>query len=166
MNQNTCKSKAVWCHPCTDVQLDKKSKALLDWGQMKFLPTEVVALAIQRYSDHRYMLARRGPHESGAGNWEFPGGKIEAGETQPAALVREIFEEFQIVLEPSNLLFIGSHLFDYPAKTIHLHLWKLVVHKEPKMQLLEHDQIAWCTPSEMADFKISPADIYFINKLL
>lgn len=133
---------------------------------MQTPPTEVVALAMQRSTDQRYMIARRGPEESGAGYWEFPGGKIEAQETQPVALVREIFEEFQVVINAKELIFVDSYLFSYPSKLIHLHLWKIIVRAEPQLQLIEHDQITWCTPKEMTSYKISPADIYFINKLL
>ncbi len=133
---------------------------------MQNTPTDVVALAMQRSTDQRYMIARRGPAESGAGNWEFPGGKMEADETQPVALVREILEEFQVMINPEDLNFVDSHLFSYPTRVIRLHLWKIVVLAVPQMQLIEHDQIAWCTPKEMAGYNISPADVFFINKLL
>lgn len=133
---------------------------------MSSLPTEVVALALQRESDQRYLLARRSPGSSGAGHWEFPGGKIEEGETQTEALVREINEELCFKLDPSQLYYVASHHFKYPRRTIHLHLWKLRIKNLPNFSLNEHDQISWCTREEMKTYDISPADIYFINKLL
>ncbi len=127
---------------------------------------EVVALALQRQSDNRYMIARRGPGQSGSGDWEFPGGKIEFGETQKDALVREIAEEFSFTLFKDSLQFVDENTFAYPSRTVKLHLWLSRINSVPDFNLSDHDQIIWCTPQEMKNYKISPADIYFIDKLL
>lgn len=133
---------------------------------MSSLPLEVVALALQRKSDGCYLLAKRSLGSSGAGQWEFPGGKIELGETQTDALVREIQEELSIVIRAQDLHFVASHEFQYPLKKIRLHLWTAIVTDTPLVQLTEHDEITWRRPLEMMDLGISGADIYFINKLL
>ena len=127
---------------------------------------EVVALALQRKVDNRYMIARRGPGGSGSGFWEFPGGKIETGETQPQALVREIFEEFSFQLETKDLQFIDHNIHEYSAKKISLYLWTCQLTTIPNMKLVDHDDIAWCSPSEMQAYNISPGDVYFISKLI
>ena len=133
---------------------------------MSSLPTEVVALALQREQDQRYLIARRSPGSSGAGTWEFPGGKVENGESQIEALVREIKEELSVEFDPHRLSYVTGHLFKYPSRMIHLHLWKLIIPKSPYFILSEHDQVAWCTPTEMKVYNLSPADVYFIDKLL
>ena len=133
---------------------------------MSSLPLEVVALALQRASDGRYLLAKRSPGSSGAGQWEFPGGKIEAGETQVQALLREIAEELSISLPAQKLTFVANHIFQYPQKKIHLYLWTLKMDYVPEIQLTEHDEVTWCLPTEMQSLNISEADIYFINRLL
>ena len=127
---------------------------------------EVVALALQRKVDNRYMIARRGPGGSGAGFWEFPGGKIETGETQPQALIREIFEEFSFLLETKDLQFIDQNIHEYSGKKISLYLWTCQLMTIPNMKLVDHDDIAWCNPNEMRDYNISLGDVYFISKLI
>ena len=127
---------------------------------------EVVALALQRKVDNRYMIARRGPGGSGAGFWEFPGGKIETGETQPQALIREIFEEFSFLLETKDLQFIDQNIHEYSGKKISLYLWTCQLMTIPNMKLVDHDDIAWCNPNEMRAYNISPGDVNFISKLI
>ena len=137
---------------------------------MSSVPVEVVALALQRKSDSKYFLARRGPGNSGAGHWEFPGGKVDAGETQVEALVREIKEELAMTIDPQQLSQVGSHFFKYPTKEIHLHLWTLKTEVpldcEIFYELSEHDQVMWCRPEQMKSLLMSPADIFFNDKLL
>lgn len=127
---------------------------------------EVVALALKRKSDRKYLLARRGPDQSGAGHWEFPGGKVEPNETQPEALAREIEEELGIKLQPSKLTFVARSDFQYPQKLIQLFLWLYEIENEPRIVLTEHDQFVWCTPAEMKQYTLSPGDVYFVDKLL
>ena len=137
---------------------------------MSLEPVEVVALALQRKSDSKYFLARRSPGNSGEGHWEFPGGKVDAGETQIEALVREIKEELAMTIDPQLLSYVGAHFFKYPTKEIHLHLWtlKIEVPLDCKLfyELSEHDQVMWCRPEQMKSLSISPADIFFIGKLV
>ena len=127
---------------------------------------KVVALALQRSLDSRYMVARRAPSQSGAGFWEFPGGKIDQGETQVAALIREIQEEFGFTLKANDLSFFAENSHQYPTCKVHLFLWTAKLDIIPDMNLTDHDLVAWCKPSEMKNYNISAADVYFINKLL
>ena len=126
---------------------------------------EVVALALQRKVDNRYMIARRGPAESGAGFWEFPGGKIEPGESQINAVIREISEEFSFQLEMKNLQFVCENTHEYNGKKIRIYLWICSLEVIPEMILIDHDLIAWCNPDEMRKYSISPGDVNFIDKL-
>lgn len=128
---------------------------------------EVVALALQRTSDKKFLLARRGPDQTGAGHWEFPGGKVEKDEQQKAALSREIDEELAFKLNPEKLSFVASQSFQYPEKLVNLHLWKFVTDQTDfNFQLSEHDQVAWCLPQEMRAYELSPGDVFFVDKLL
>lgn len=133
---------------------------------MSSIAVEVVALALQRLSDGKYLLARRGPQETGAGHWEFPGGKVEANEHHKQALAREIDEELTYRFDPDLLVYVTAHTFQYPQRLIHLHLYKLVIPIEPIFTLTEHDLVSWCYPSDMKDYSLSPGDIFFIDKLL
>ncbi|MFZ3229130.1 MAG: (deoxy)nucleoside triphosphate pyrophosphohydrolase [Pseudobdellovibrio sp.] len=127
---------------------------------------EVVALALQRKSDLRFLIARRGPGQIGSGHWEFPGGKVEKNEDQKSALGREILEELNFKLDLGKLIFVSDHYYQYPGRLIHLFLWRLAVEQTPDFTLTDHDQIAWSLPEEMSQYPLSPADIYFIDKLL
>lgn len=126
---------------------------------------EVVALALLS-ADGRFMLARRGPAGSGAGEWEFPGGKIEAGETEEAALCREILEELQFDLGPYSKRKIAENLHRYPQKTVRIHLWAVELKGEnPDFVLSDHDQVEWYRCAEMAALRMSPGDLSFVEVL-
>jgi 8-oxo-dGTP diphosphatase len=109
------------------------------------------------------MLARRGPLESGAGQWEFPGGKVEAGESPQQALIREIQEELSFDLSPFRLTLIGRNQHRYPDKEIELELWLVEVNEKPDFILVDHDQTAWLLPSEMKESDLSEGDKPFIS---
>jgi mutator protein MutT len=126
---------------------------------------EVVALAMQFTEDGSYLLTRRGPQESGAGMWEFPGGKIEYGETQKQALVREIDEELGVSIPANALEFVGQNLHEYPNADILIFLWKLRVEKKPELSLVDHDMAEWCQPPKMLEMSLSPGDKPFISLL-
>ncbi|MCF8540643.1 MAG: (deoxy)nucleoside triphosphate pyrophosphohydrolase [Aurantimicrobium sp.] len=66
-------------------------------------PIRVVAAVIER--DGKILACRRAPHKSLAGLWEFPGGKVEPGETDEVALAREILEELGLIIEVGNQIF-------------------------------------------------------------
>lgn len=126
---------------------------------------EVVALAMQYTEDGSYLLARRGPKESGAGFWEFPGGKIEYGETQQQALIREILEELNVVIQPGDLEFLGQNLHHYPGRDILIFLWKIRIRQKPEVTLVDHDKVQWYQPGELAGISLSPGDKPFISLL-
>jgi 8-oxo-dGTP diphosphatase len=125
----------------------------------------VVALALKRSLDGKYLLARRGPGQSGAGEWEFPGGKIEAGETQKQALVREIKEELSLDISEQELTLVGDHVEFYLTKTVHIYLWSLRAQTISEIILSEHDSVCWCSPNEMMHLNLSAGDRPFIRLL-
>jgi len=115
-------------------------------------------------TDGRVLLAQRPEGKSLAGLWEFPGGKVEPGESPEAALIRELKEELGIDTWKSCLapLSFASHSYD----DFHLLMplfacrkWQGIVHGR------EGQRLAWVKPSELRDFPMPPADLPLIPVL-
>ena len=96
------------------------------------------------------------------GWWEFPGGKIEAGECPQEALKREIVEELEAEIEVGNLL--ETVEWDYPA--FHLTMHCLVCSlKSESLHLNEHADSAWLTKDTLGSIKWLPADLILLDKI-
>lgn len=96
------------------------------------------------------------------GQWEFPGGKVEVGETPKQALIREIKEELEIDIKVGDL--IDTIKYDYP--TFHLSMdcfWCEIIQGE--LKLVEAEAARWLTKDELYDVQWLPADISLIAKI-
>lgn len=125
-------------------------------------PINVVAGIIQR-DDGKILLARRKPGSHLAGYWEFPGGKIEDGESPEECLERELREELGIVTKTGA--FVAESVYDYGAKKIRL-LGYLSVYMEGVFDLDSHDHVSWVQPNEASKYQLAPADIPILEALL
>ena len=125
---------------------------------MKMVLVSAVALVDR---DGRVLLARRPEGKSMAGLWEFPGGKVEPGETPEAALIRELHEELGIDTWASCLapLTFASHR--YPD--FHLLMPLFACRKwEGIPQSREGQALSWVRPEHLRDYPMPPADLPLI----
>ena len=120
---------------------------------------EVVAALI---TDCQRLLATQRGYGEWKGWWEFPGGKMEPGESPEEALRREIREELAIEIE------VGRHVttvgYDYPAfrLTMHCYMCRIL---SGRLQLLEHEAARWLLPTEWDTLEWLPADVEVLNAL-
>src|ERR1700754_1586124 len=123
----------------------------------------VVAVALLD-SDGRVLIAQRPPGKAMAGLWEFPGGKMELGETPETALIRELREELSItVREPCLAPFtFASH--SYPEFHLLMPLY-LCRRWEGIPAASEHSALKWVRPRDLAQYPMPPADLPLIPML-
>ena len=115
-------------------------------------------------TDNRVLIAQRPEGKTLAGLWEFPGGKVDAGERPEAALIRELKEELGIVVEEPCLapLTFASHAYD----DFHLMMPLYVCRKwEGVVTARESQQLAWVRANKLRDYPMPPADIPLIAHL-
>ncbi len=123
-------------------------------------PIRVTAAVIQQ--EGKILIAQRKKGDKLEGKWEFPGGKIEAGESPETCLQRELEEEFGI--ESQIGTFICESDYQYP--NIHILLLAYhVVYLSGIFQLHDHAAIRWVTLEEMKQFEFASADLPIIEAL-
>jgi 8-oxo-dGTP diphosphatase len=101
-----------------------------------------VAVGILIQPDGRFLLTSRPQGKVYAGYWEFPGGKLEVGESVEQALVRELSEELGIALQPQDVLRWKQQVVDYPHALVRLNFCKLHVW-QGALQMREQQSHAW-----------------------
>ena len=127
-------------------------------------PRVLVSAAALVDADGRVLLARRPEGKTMAGLWEFPGGKVERGETPEAALIRELREELAIDTVESCLAPVAFASHDYGD--FHLVLLLFACRKwEGAPDAAEHDGLAWVRPTKMRDYDMPPADAPLVAML-
>lgn len=120
---------------------------------------DVVAAII--WQEGKILATQRG-YGDFAGGWEFPGGKVEAGETPEQAIVREIREELGATIGVDSLFTV----VDYDYDTFHLHMHCFRAHVENgELQLREHRAARWLDAETLDDVAWLPADVQVIDKL-
>jgi 8-oxo-dGTP diphosphatase len=123
----------------------------------------VVAALIPLPSDgSRFLVQQRLPGKAHANLWEFPGGKVEPGESDEAALVRECQEELGVTVKAGRRVWGTEHA--YPELFVQLELWSAtLVEGEP--QPLGAQALAFCTPKQMQALPFCEADVALLNLL-
>lgn len=122
---------------------------------------EVAAAVLQR-PDNSFLLAQRPARKIWAGYWEFPGGKIEPGETAHAALLRELREELGIAVKTAYPWL--TRVFAYPHATVRLHFFR-VTEWAGKVHPHEGQQFSWQRPGEVSVEPILPANAPILRAL-
>ena len=122
---------------------------------------DVAAGFVQR--DGRFLLCRRALHKSRGGQWEFPGGKLEPGESFAQALERELMEELCIAVRAGEA--IAQTVYPYPELTVRLRLLTAMIERgEPS--LVEHTALRWVTNEEARGMELCPADRILLNRIM
>ena len=120
---------------------------------------EVVAAIIKH--NNKILATRRG-YGDFENMWEFPGGKMESGETQEEALIREIKEELELDIDISN--YLTTVEYDYPKFHLTMHCFICTI-CGGKLQLNAHNAAKWITLEELDKLPWVPADILVIEEL-
>jgi 8-oxo-dGTP diphosphatase len=125
-------------------------------------PVLEVAAGLIRDAAGRYLITqrRRGSHL--AGLWEFPGGKVEAGETAAACLRRELMEELSATFAVGELA--ETVRWDYPDRTVVLHFFDCHL-ESGDIAPREQQGMLWVEPARLADYDFPPADRELIQRL-
>lgn len=125
-------------------------------------PALAVAVGVLIRLDGSVLISRRSEQAAHGGLWEFPGGKLEAGETVAAALRRELHEELGILVQVAEPWLQIRHA--YPAQTVILHVWRVRAWRgAPRGR--EGQPLAWVLPEELPGFAFPAADAPIIARL-
>jgi 8-oxo-dGTP diphosphatase len=128
--------------------------------------TLLVTAAVITHGD-RVLVARRAQSHHLAGYWEFPGGKIEDGESPEQCLRRELEEELDVEVEVGELLCRSSHSYDDRTITLlacEAHLPRQVARE--RLRSNSHDAVRWLAVSELLEIRLAPADRPVVEHLL
>ena len=123
---------------------------------------EVVAAVMIR--DARALACRRAPHKPGAGTWEFPGGKVEAGERHEAALVREIREELGIDVAVGAL--VDRSEVPVGDRVIDLACYRVAPLGPLPTASTDHDELRWVPLADLGDLGWSAPDLPAVRSLV
>ena len=125
----------------------------------------VVVAAALIDAQGRVLIARRPPGKALAGLWEFPGGKVEPGESPEAALIRELKEELDVTVAADALEPIAFASHAYPD--FHLLMPFYAVRRWTGAPLaLDHDALEWAPAASLRDYPMPPADAPLLARLI
>lgn len=121
-----------------------------------------VTAAIIRRGDGAIFVARRAPGRRLAGAWEFPGGKIEPGETPEACLARELREELDLEVQ------VGAHfatsVHDDGVLAVELMAYEVAILRGVPRPV-DHDEVAWVAPHALRELALAEADVPIADEL-
>lgn len=111
----------------------------------------------------RILIAQRKVSGKFPNKWEFPGGKIEPGETPEQCLEREMEEELNINVTINE--YLGESIYEYDGGSIRLLAFK-INWRSGKFTIIDHQAIAWVRIDELNDYDFAPADVPIVEKLV
>jgi len=121
-----------------------------------------VAVGIIENTPHQILVAQRPANKHQGGKWEFPGGKIHAGESVPEALARELYEELGITLGAACPLQRVRHV--YPDKIVLLDVWRVTAYTG-ELHGREGQPLRWVAPMELSSLDLPAADLPITRSL-
>ncbi len=121
---------------------------------------EVSAAIIRK--NEKFLICQRPKDKSQGLLWEFPGGKLEPGETGEQAIIRECREELGVTLKVDSFFMEVTH--KYPDRTVHLSVYNCSLTDSEPVKL-EHNDMCWITASQCGEFEFCPADVEIIRRL-
>jgi len=129
-----------------------------------------VAVAVAAIVDEqqRILIARRSDDQHQGGKWEFPGGKIEANESTPIALVRELKEELGVDCQTEQMSELIEICFDYPDKSVRLDTWLVELNQQQAESAFgaEGQPVRWVKAAELSDYQFPDANQPILESLL
>ncbi len=126
-------------------------------------PHKIVGAAVILDARNRIMIAQRRP-EGGmlAGLWEFPGGKLQQGETMPECIARELKEEMGLTLQVGPELTVVHHAYTHFTIELHAHFARILSGRPRHIECADH---AWTTIATIDQYPFSAADLQIIAAL-
>ena len=122
-----------------------------------------VAVGVILDQDRNILLTRRAPKSHQGGLWEFPGGKVEAGESLERALRRELREELGITIGRTSALLEITHDYGDKAVLLDVHMvWDFT----GEAQGLEGQPLAWVAPRELAQYPLPAANVPIVDAVM
>lgn len=124
---------------------------------------QTISIAIVQNEQKQLLISRRQQGKHLAGKWEFPGGKVEQGESLESAMLRELKEE--VGLSATQFTLFDSLNFQYDQLNLSLHFY-LIKAYEGEPVSLEGQEIKWVSASQLIEYEFPKANLTVINKLL
>ena len=166
LGARVCKPKSPLCHACP-VKCDCRAHAE---GTVFERPVrtkkravphhEIVVAAVKK--NGRYLLGKRPPSGLLGGLWEFPGGKLERGESHEAALIRELKEELGIAIQPGGLVATVNHAYTHFRITLNVYRCR---HVSGTPRAIAHTEVKWVRPSDFDRLAFPKANHKFLHLL-
>jgi len=122
---------------------------------------DVVCAILEKNNTFLIAQRKKGMHQEY--KWEFPGGKIESGETPEECLTRELKEEFNISAKITD--FVAESIFDYGDRVVRL-LGYRAEYISGEFLLNDHEEIKWISRDEFSRFDFAQADLPLVEKIL
>ncbi|TCK61848.1 (deoxy)nucleoside triphosphate pyrophosphohydrolase [Seleniivibrio woodruffii] len=123
---------------------------------------EINVVAAVLHRDGKYFIARRPLDKQLGGLWEFPGGKVEDGESHEDALVREMLEEFDAEIKVCSFVVSTEHITDDKKLTLHFYKAEMI---STRFEMREHIDMFWGTLDELKTKELAPGDMEILSYL-